>query len=81
MIKVDWKLNGKKIRPDQIGTELNKLMQRRVEEVVTTRIRAAAGTTPVSIEKKGTNLKDLSFKVEGSEEAIQKVKTDFSKPS
>lgn len=78
MVKITWKLNGKAIRPNDIGSALEKVMLDGVEKIIREKVQKAVGATPVKITVKGKDLKNLSYQVEGSEEAINKVRKALS---
>jgi hypothetical protein len=77
MLKIEWKLNGRKIRPNDIANQLERAMLSQVEEVVRSKLRgvrdAETGAAP-TVTVVGRSLDNLSFEVSGSPALIEEVK-------
>ena len=77
MLKIEWKLNGRKIRPNDIANQLERAMLSQVEEMVRGKLRDVhdpeTGAAP-TIMVVGRSLDNLSFEVSGSPALIEEVK-------
>lgn len=77
MLKIEWKLNGRKIRPNDIANQLERAMLSQVEEMVRGKLRGVrdleTGVAP-TITVVGRSLDNLSFEVSGSPALIEEVK-------
>lgn len=77
MLKIEWKLNGRKIRPNDIANQLERAMISQIEEMVRGKLRDVrdpeTGAAP-TITVVGRSLDNLSFEVSGSPALIEEVK-------
>lgn len=77
MLKVEFKLNGRSVRPNEIANQLERAMLKQVEEEIATKLRNVrdphTGTAPV-VEIVGRSLDKLSFEVSGSPALIEEAK-------
>ena len=77
MIDIEFKLNGRKVRPNDIGNQLEKAMFMHVRDGISAKLRGVSdpeiGSSPKVIVK-GRSLDDLSLEVSGSPKLIEEVK-------
>lgn len=77
MLKIEWKLNGRKVRPNDIANQLERAMLSQIEEMVRGKLRGVhdpeTGAAP-TITVVGRSLDNLSFEVSGSPALIEEVK-------
>lgn len=77
MLKIEWKLNGRTIRPNDIANQLERAMLSQIEEMVRGKLRGVrdpeTGGAP-TITVVGRSLDNLSFEVSGSPALIEEVK-------
>lgn len=77
MLKIEWKLNGRTIRPNDIANQLERAMLSQIEEMVRGKLRGVrdpeTGAAP-TITVVGRSLDNLSFDVSGSPALIEEVK-------
>lgn len=77
MVKVEFKLNGRSVRPNDIASQLEKAMLRQVQDGITKRLQNVrdpeTGVTP-TVRVVGRSLNNLSFEVAGSPALIEEVK-------
>ena len=68
MIAVSLAINGRKVRPNQIGDALERAMFEQVRDTLVHQlhgIRDPKTCAPLRIKVKGQNLRNLSIEVEG----------------
>lgn len=77
MVKVEFKLNGRSVRPNDIANQLEKAMLKQVQDGIAKKLRnvrdpetGAASTVKIV----GRSLDNLSFEVAGSPALIEEVK-------
>ena len=77
MLKIEWKLNGRTIRPNDNDNQLERAMLSQIEEMVRGKLRGVrdpeTGAAP-TITVVGRSLDNLSFDVSGSPALIEEVK-------
>lgn len=77
MVKVEFKLNGRTVRPNDIANQLEKAMLKQVQDGIAQKLRNVrdpeTGAAP-SVKVVGRSLDDLSFEVAGSPALIEEVK-------
>lgn len=77
MLKIEWKLNGRKVRPNDIANQLERAMLSQIEEMVRGKLRGVrnpeTGAAP-TITVVGRSLDNRSFEVSGSPALIEEVK-------
>lgn len=77
MIDIEFKLNGRKVRPNNLGNQLEKAMLKQVRDNVASKLRGVrdpeTGEHP-KVTIQGRSLDDLSFEVSGSPKLIEEVK-------
>ncbi len=77
MVKVEFKLNGRSVRPNDIANQLEKAMLKQVQEGITKKLRNVhdpkTGAAP-TVKVVGRSLNNLSFEVAGSPALIEEVK-------
>lgn len=77
MLKIEWKLSGRKVRPNDIANQLERAMLSQIEEMVRGKLRGVrdpeTGAAP-TITVVGRSLDNLSFEVTGSPALIKEVK-------
>ncbi|TNB49684.1 hypothetical protein FF124_01615 [Martelella lutilitoris] len=77
MVKVEFKLNGRSVRPNDIANQLEKAMMKQVQDRITHKLRNVrdpeTGAAP-TIKVIGRSLDNLSFEVAGSPALIEEVK-------
>lgn len=77
MVKVQFKVNGRTVRPNDIASQLEKAMFKQVQDGIAQKLRnvrdpeTGAGPT---VKVVGRSLDNLSFEVVGSPALIEKVK-------
>jgi hypothetical protein len=77
MFTVDILFNGKKVRPNEIANELERAMLRDIQSDVARKLRGLRDPEtgrPPKVTLVGRSLRDLSFKISGSEAVIAEVK-------
>lgn len=81
MIDVEFKLNGRSVRPDDLANELERAMLKQVRQNIAEKLRGIrdpeTGEAP-KVTVKGRGLNDLSFEVSGSEALVAEVKRRLS---
>jgi hypothetical protein len=81
MIDIEFKLNGRKVRPNDIANELERATLKQVQDNIAQKLRGIrdpeTGEAP-KVTVKGRGLNDLSFEVSGSEALIAEVKRRLS---
>lgn len=81
MIDIDFKLNGRMVRPDDIADELERAMLTQVRDDIAQKLHGIrdpeTGAAP-KVTMKGSGLNDLSFEVSGSEALVEEVKRRLS---
>lgn len=81
MIDIEFKLNGRKVRLNDIANELERAMLKQVQDNIAQKLRGIrdpeTGEAPKVIVK-GRGLNDLSFEVSGSEALVAEVKRRLS---
>ena len=81
MIDIEFKIGGRKVRPNQIANELERAMMVEVRDNIAKKLRdirdPKTGVRPKVI-LKGRSLSNLSFEVAGSESLIEEVKRRLS---
>jgi hypothetical protein len=81
MIDIEFKLNGRKVRPNDIANELERAMLKQVRDNIAQKLRGIrdpeTGEGP-KVTVKGRGLNDLSFEVSGSEALVAEVKRRLS---
>ena len=85
MFSVTFEINGRRVRPNQIGNELEKAMMKTIAKNISNQTRNAVcpvhGQRPRVI-CKGRSLKNLAFDVHGCcNELTEMVKAEFDKDS
>lgn len=77
MVKVEFKLNGRSVRPNDIASQLEKAMFMQVHDRITQKLRTVrdpkTGAVP-TVRVVGRSLDNLSFEVSGSPALIEEVK-------
>jgi len=77
MVKVEFKLNGRSVRPNDIANQLEKAMVKQVQDGITKKLRNVrdpeTGAAP-TVKVVGRSLDNLSFEVMGSPALIEEVK-------
>lgn len=77
MIDIEFQLNGRKIRPNDIGNQLEKAIFSQVRDNIAGKLRGIrdpeSGSRP-KVVVKGRSLDKLSFEVSGSPKLIEEVK-------
>lgn len=77
MVKVEFKLNGRAVRPNDIANQLEKAMLKQVQDGITKKLRNVCdpetGAAP-TVKSVGRSLDNLSFEVAGSPALIEEVK-------
>lgn len=77
MVKVEFKLNGRSVRPNDIANQLEKAMLKQVHGGVAKKLRTVrdpeTGVAP-TVKVVGQSLNNLSFEVAGSPALIEEVK-------
>lgn len=77
MVKVEFKLNGRSVRPNDIANQLEKAMFKQVHDRITQKLRTVrdpeTGAVP-TVRVVGRSLDNLSFEVSGSPALIEEVK-------
>jgi len=77
MVKVEFKLNGRSVRPNDIANQLEKAMLNQVQEGIKKKLRSVrdpeTGAAP-TVTVTGRSLDNLSFEVSGSPALIEEVK-------
>ena len=77
MIDIEFQLNGRKIRSNDIGNQLEKAMFKQVRDNIAEKLRGIrdleSGNHP-KVNVKGRSLDNLSFEVFGSPKLIEEVK-------
>ena len=77
MVKIEFKLNGRNVRPNDIANQLEKAMLKQVQDNVTQKLRGIrdpeTGASP-TVRAVGRSLDNLSFVVAGSPALIEEVK-------
>ena len=77
MLKIEWKLSGRKVWPNDIANQLERAMLSQIEEMVRGKLRGVrdpeTGAAP-TITVFGRSLDNLSFEVTGSPALIKEVK-------
>lgn len=77
MIDISFEINGRKVRPSQLGNELEKAAFEAIKKDIVRKvgnIRAPKTGQRPRIKVKGRSLDKLSFEVSGSEELVERVK-------
>jgi hypothetical protein len=81
MIDIEFKLNGRKVRPNDIANELERAMLKQIQDNIVEKLRdfrdPETGEVP-KVTVKGHSLHDLSFEVSGSEALIAEVNRRLS---
>lgn len=81
MIDIQFKMNGRKVRPNQIANVLERAMFEQIKDDITRKLRGVrdpkTGERPKVIVK-GRSLKNLSFEVSGPESLVEEVKRRLS---
>lgn len=77
MIDISFKINGKKVRPDQMRGALEMAVCQEISENLKAKLRnirdTQTGETP-KIVVTGKSLDDLKLEISGSEDFIERVK-------
>ncbi|GLR50477.1 hypothetical protein KYK30_01755 [Shinella yambaruensis] len=77
MVKVEFKLNGRSVRPNNIANQLERAMLKQVQDGITKKLRSVrdpeTGAAP-TVKVIGRSLNNLSFEVAGSPTLIEEVK-------
>lgn len=77
MVKVEFKLNGRTVRPNDIANQLEKAMLKQVQDGIVKKLRdlrdPETGAAP-TVKVVGRSLDNLSFEVVGSSALIEEVK-------
>lgn len=77
MIDISFEINGRKVRPDQVGDALERAALDSVRNQIIRKVGnlrdPQTGEQP-KIKVKGRSLSDLSFEISGSERLIELVK-------
>lgn len=77
MIDIEFQLNGRKVRPNDVGNQLEKAIFSQVRDNITGKLRGISdpesGNRPKVIVK-GRSLDNLSFEISGSPKLIEEVK-------
>ena len=77
MVRVEFKLNGCTVRPDQIANQLEKALFKEVENNIRKKLRNVrdpeTGARP-TVQVVGQSLKNLSFQVSDVARLIEEVK-------
>ncbi|TYR36069.1 hypothetical protein FY036_01515 [Mesorhizobium microcysteis] len=77
MVKVEFKLNGRSVRPNDIANQLEKAMLKQVRDGITKKLRTVrdpeTGEAP-TVKVVGRSLDNLSFEVVGSPALVEEVK-------
>lgn len=77
MVKVEFKLNGRLVRPNDIANQLERAMLKQVQDGITKKLRSVrdpeTGAAP-TVKVIGRSLDNLSFEVAGSPTLIEEVK-------
>ena len=66
MINISFEINGRKVRPDQIGDALERAMLDAIKDEIVQKITV-----------RGRSLDDMSFEVTGSERLVKLVEEKF----
>jgi hypothetical protein len=77
MVKVEFKLNGRSVRPNDIANQLEKAMLKQVQDGITKKLRNVRDPeteTAPTVRVVGPSLDKLSFEVAGSPTVIEEVK-------
>ncbi|MSP42134.1 MAG: hypothetical protein EXR08_02005 [Alphaproteobacteria bacterium] len=81
MIDIEFKLNGRTVRPDQMANEIERAILTEFQEKIARKLRGIrdpeTGAAP-KITLKGLSLKNLSVEVTGSEALIKEVERRLS---
>jgi hypothetical protein len=78
MIDVHFELNGRRVRPDQIGDAMEAAILKGVGEKAAEHVRSKltpAEQRQVTVKVVGDSLDDLSIKISGPDEIVAKLKT------
>jgi len=77
MVKVEFRLNGRTVRPNDIANQLEKAMLKQVQEGIEKKLRSVrdpdTGAAP-KVTVTGRSLDSLAFEVSGSPALIDEVK-------
>lgn len=81
MINIEFKMNGRTIRPNQIGNEVERVIMTEFQREIAKKLRGVrdpeTGMAP-KITIKGRSLKNLSVEVTGSDALIKEVERRLS---
>lgn len=81
MIDIEFKLNGRAVRPNQMANEIERVILTEFQEEIARKLRGVRdpeiGMAP-KITLKGRSLKNLSVEVTGSEALIKEVERRLS---
>jgi len=76
MLKITYEVNGKKIDPNNFGSEMEKAILPAVAEKATEVVKSKLSEeeiAQITIEIQGTSLNDLSMNLRGPEAIIKKL--------
>ena len=77
MIEIEFKINDRKVSPNNIGNQLEKAMLSQIRDNIVNKLKGLrdpkTGKQP-KLTVQGRSLNDLSFEVSGSPELIEEVK-------
>ncbi len=80
MIDIEFKIGGRRVKPNQIADTLERAMFEQVENEIRRKLKDVrdpdTGARP-KITVKGQSLDNLSFEVSGSESLVEEVKKLF----
>lgn len=77
MIDISFEINGRKVRPNLIGNELEKAVLESVRKEIIRKVGAIRDPVtgqPPKIKVTGKGLDNLTFEVSGSEQLVEMVK-------
>ena len=79
MIDVSFEINGRKVRPERIASEMEKALLKSIKKDLTEKLRKVrdpkSGERP-RITIRGRSIDNLEIEVQGSEQVIELAKKD-----